>query len=283
MAAVEIAAESLRPMQRPDPDLTRALPRVQARLAALIDADRAGLPTPRPAGDRLRADPMLAEAEALAETTGIDAALVHLGQAQVANPEDPRIPFQVAELLLEAGRYAEAVTAYRRTLHLDASRAKVFFGLGLAYRGTGDPARAVYAFGQAAVRAGESSTLRRRADWEVVKLTFTIVLEAGFADGSGAGDTPVGVACPEFQEGDRQLAWWARIHPRFRHFSDTFVLRWTAPDGRVVREEPVEKLDGLAIGSILELDDGAATGTWTAELLLRGDSIDRRSVAVRPL
>jgi predicted Zn-dependent protease len=282
IAAVEIAAESLRPMQRPDPDLERALPRVQARLAALVDANRASLPALRPAGDRLRADPALAEARALAETAGVDAALVRLGQAQAANPEDPRIPYQVAELLLAAGRYREAVAAYRRTLHLDASRAKVFFDLGLAYRGLGDPARAVYAFEQAAVRSGESSSLRKRADWEVVKLTFAIVAEAGFADGSGSGATPLGVARSEFREGDRRLAWWARIHPRFRHFRDTFALRWIAPDGQVAQEDRVEALADSAIGSILELDDGAPSGTWTAELLLREDSIDRRTVTVQP-
>jgi tetratricopeptide (TPR) repeat protein len=228
-------------------------------------------------------DPALEEALALAETGDRDEALVWLGQAQARNPGDPRIPFHVGELLFDAGRYEEAAVAYRRTIRLDASRGKVFFKLGLAYKEMGERHRAVYALEQAAMRAGEASTLQKRADWEVFKLTFTIVPEAGFADGSKDEhrDTPVGFAREEFREGDRRIAWWARVNPRFQSYVDEFALRWTAPDGRVVQEASVDEYSRLVVGSILALEDGASAGEWTAELLLGEELVDRRKVAVR--
>jgi predicted Zn-dependent protease len=283
IAAIEIAAESLRPTQEPEPDLEEALLVVQARLAKLVDTNRSSLPRFTPPVDRVATDPALEEALALAETGDRDEALVWLGQAQARNPGDPRIPFHVGELLFDAGRYEEAAVAYRRTIRLDASRGKVFFKLGLAYKEMGERHRAVYALEQAAMRAGEASTLQKRADWEVFKLTFTIVPEAGFADGSKDEhrDTPVGFAREEFREGDRRIAWWARVNPRFQSYVDEFALRWTAPDGRVVQEASVDEYSRLVVGSILALEDGASAGEWTAELLLGEELVDRRKVAVR--
>jgi len=283
IAAIEIAAESLRPTQEPEPDLEEALLVVQARLAKLVDTNRSSLPRFTPPVDRVATDPALEEALALAETGDRDEALVWLGQAQARNPGDPRIPFHVGELLFDAGRYEEAAVAYRRTIRLDASRGKVFFKLGLAYKEMGERHRAVYALEQAAMRAGEASTLQERANWEVFKLTFTIVPEAGFADGSKDEhrDTPVGFAREEFREGDRRIAWWARVNPRFQSYVEEFALRWTAPDGRVVQEAAVDEYSRLVVGSILALENGASAGEWTAELLLGEELVDRRKVAVR--
>jgi predicted Zn-dependent protease len=282
IASIEIAAETLQPTKHPDPDFEKVLPVVQARLAMLVDTNRSSLPRYTPPVDRVMTDPALEEALALASVGDRDEALLRLGQAQARSPDDPRIPFHVGELLFEAGRYEEAAAAYRRTLRLDASRGRVFFKLGLAYKEMGERHRAVFALEQAARRAGDASTLRRRADWEVLKLTFTIIPEAGFADGSEDehGDTPVGLAREEFREGERRIAWWARVHPRFQSYVETFALRWTAPDGRVVQEEGVDEYSRSSIGSILELEEGATAGEWTAELLLGEEVLDRRKVAV---
>jgi predicted Zn-dependent protease len=283
IASIEIAAETLQPTKDPDPAFEKVLPIVQARLAKLVDTNRSSLPRYTPPVDRLTTDPALEEALALAAAGDRDEALVRLGQAQARNPDDPRIPFHVGELLFDAGRYEEAAAAYRRTLRLDASRGRVFFKLGLAYKEMGERHRAVYALEQAARRAGDASTLRKRADWEVLKLTFTIIPETGFADGSEDehGDTPVGFAREEFREGDRRIAWWARVNPRFQSYVEEFVLRWTAPDGRVVQEKAVDEYSRPFVGSILALENGAAAGEWTTELLLGEELVDRRKVAVR--
>jgi predicted Zn-dependent protease len=283
IAAVEIAAESLHPTQVPDPAFEEALPIVQARLAKLVDTNRSSLPRFAPPADRIQpTDPAIEEALALAGTGDRDEALVRLAQAQARSPDDPRIPFQVGELLFESGRYEEAAAAYRRTLLLDASRGMVYFKLGLAYKEIGERHRAVYAFEQAALRAGDTSTLRKRADWEVLKLTFTVVPEAGFADGSDdeQRDTPVGFSREEFREGDRHIAWWARINPRFQSYIKSFRLRWISPEGRVIQEKNVDEYSRSTVGSVLALENGAVAGEWTAELLLGDDVIDRRKVPV---
>jgi len=283
IAAVEIAAASLHPTHTPDPALAAALPRVQARLAELIATNRASLVAVAPAGDRPSSDPALREARALAGAGDVDAALTRLAAAQAANPDDPRLPFEIGELLFEAGRYADAAASYRQTLALDASRAKVFFQLGLAYEALGERHRAVYALEQAALRAGESSTLRKRADWEILKLTFTVIPEAGFAVGvpDAHAETPLGPARQAFRAGDERMGWWARVSPRFNSYSDAFRLRWTAPDGHVAQQEEVDRYSGPYIGSVLEVAGGVGPGVWTAELLLGDDTVDRRSVEVR--
>jgi tetratricopeptide (TPR) repeat protein len=286
--AIEIAAASLKPTQpmaaepAGDGALAAALPVVQARLAKLKQAKRTHLPAAASPTDRTPSRADLGAAQALADAGELDAALLQLAAAEAASPDDPRIPYLKGELLFEAGRFAEAAASYRRTAQLDASRAKVFYQMGLAYKEIGDRPRAVYALEQAAVRAGETSTLRRRADWEVFKLTFTILLEVGFADGEKDGETPAGAARDSFAEGASRLAWWARLNPRFRHWSEHFSLRWTAPDGRVMQDEEIDELADDALRSRLDLEPGAAAGTWTAELHLRGESVDRRNVEVRP-
>jgi predicted Zn-dependent protease len=283
IASVKLATESLHPTRLPDPELARALPRVQARLAELIDTHRASLSKVAPQGDGVDGATALRAAVRLVEEGRSDAALARLRAARAGSPEDPRISFRIGELLYAAGRYEEAAASYRRTVALDGSRARVFFELGRAYRDLGERHRAVFAFEQASMRAGDGSNLQRQADWEVFKISYTVVQQAGFADGGGRsrGDFPMGSQRDSFQAGDRAMAWWARIHPRFDSYTDDFVLRWSNPAGTVVQEQQVEDLPGDLIRSVIELAEGATPGVWTAELFLSDELVDRRSVTVR--
>jgi len=278
--SIEIAADRLEPGRPPEPDLVEALPIVQARLARLAAANRTSLPSSAPSGDRASPDPALAEASALADAGDIDAALERLARAEKTNPEDPRIPYRIGELQFAAGRYAAASESYRRTAALDASRAKVFFKLGMAYREIGDRPSAVYAFEQAEVRAGPTSRMRERARWEVFKLTFAILIESGFADGGKKGDTPVGTSRESFDASDRRMAWWGRVNPRFRAYVERFVVRWSDPSGRVVQEEYADEYGRTRVGSLVELDTDPAIGIWSADLLLDGERVERFEVAV---
>ncbi|MDH3212213.1 MAG: M48 family metalloprotease [Myxococcales bacterium] len=283
---IRIAAETLRPAREPAVSLEDDLREAQARLALLIDMKRQSVPSTGPPADRSRTDPLLEAAEDRIRVGENDAALVLLSRAQAVEPNDPRVPFQIGNLLYEAGRYEDAAAAYRRTLRLDSSAALVFFQLGLAYKATGERHRSVYAFEQAMQRAGDESDLRRRAEWEILKLTFTVVSEAGFADGSAAekADTPVGFSREAFREGDPKLAWWARLGPRFAGYADRIRVRWTDPEGSVVQEEPAVLLRRSYIGSSLGFDTAGArpTGAWTVEARLEDDVIDRRTVQVMP-
>jgi predicted Zn-dependent protease len=285
IATVTSAAETLRPTRDPDPALAEALHEVQARLGLLIDTKRSSLPSYAPPADRAKTDPLLAEAKRLAEEGEANAALVQLARAEAVEPNDPRVPFRIGEILYQAERYPEAAAAYRRTVRLDPSRARVFYQLGLAYKAIGERHRAVFALEQALLRVGDSSALRRLAEWEVEKLTFAVVPEAGFADGSSArgADTPAGFSREAFRQGDPEMRWWARLGTHFADYVDKIEVHWIDPTGRLVQKKPAERLRGPYIGSRLEFGASGAgpAGSWRVEVHLEGDVIDSRSVEVQ--
>jgi predicted Zn-dependent protease len=286
ISAVRAQAEKLHPpaSEAAPPGDDAALRDTQTRLAQLIDARRASLPG-QPPPDPALIDPMLAEAERLAAAGQPDAALLQLASAQASQPDDPRVPFRVGELLAEQGRFAEAATAYRRTVQLDPTRALVFFKLGLAYRQIGERHRAVYAFEQASLRAGPGNALQRRADWEVEKLTFAIVPESGVAAGDPLGSDvrPVPQPNASFAAGTPSIGWWARLGARFVPYSEKIRVRWKAPDGRVVQDEKAERPRRPYVGSVLEFGAGGANppGTWTVEASIDDDVIDSQRFEVR--
>jgi predicted Zn-dependent protease len=285
--SVRARAQGLRPVRPPDPVLVESLPAVQARLALLMDARRGSLPPFAPPPDQTRTDPLLDEVRTLESRGERDAALLMLARAEALEPNDPRVSFEIGELLFDAGRYAEAIQAYRRTVSLDVSRAQVYFKLGLAYRNAGDRQRAVYALEQALERTAASSTqLRQRIEWELEKLTFQVVLGSGFADGaSKRTDTPVGRAVDRFRVGDRRMAWWVELGRRFASRAEFVVVRWRAPDGRVVQEAPALYYPRPFLASVLEFQEASGAqpaGEWAVEALLFGDVFDRRTVRVDP-
>lgn len=286
IAAVEIAAENLRPTRSPDPGFAEALADAQIRIAVLLDTGRATLPSGAPAADRSRSDPLLDEANRLAEAGDLDEALLVLARADALEPNDPRISFRIGELLFEAGRHRGAVQAFRRTVRLDPMHALVFFKMGQSHKELGDRHRAVFAFEQAQIRSGETSAMQRRAEWEIEKLTFTVLLETGFADGiTGAGaDTPLGDTREDFQLGVDRIAWWGRLNSRFSSYTDQMTVRWTDPTGQVVQEAAVKRHARSYIGSVLELTApaAAATGAWTVEIRIDDDVLDRRSFRLQP-
>jgi predicted Zn-dependent protease len=280
IAAVKAQAEQLRPASEAAPSEDRELREVQARLAQLIDARRASLPGPPPP-DPARGDAALAEADRLAGAGELDAALVALARAEAEEPGDPRLSFRVGELLAEQGRTAEAAEAWRRTLHLDPTRALVFFKLGLAYRELGERHRAVYAFEQASLRAGPGNVLQRRADWEAEKLTFTIVPESGITEGEAFVDAavPPGGAEPSFAGATQSIRWWARLGEHFAPYADRVRVRWLAPDGRLVQDEKARRPRKPYVTSTVVLEDleSAPPGRWTVEAHIDDDVIDRRT------
>jgi predicted Zn-dependent protease len=283
IGTVEQAAKTLHSNAEPDPRLGRNFREVQARLARLIETRRTAFPAAVERPDPTLADPFLEEAALRAEGGDVDAALIKLAQAERDAPNDPRVAFRIGELLLRAGRYDSAVKAFRRNVALDPERPLVFLKLGDAYKGAGDRQHAVYAYEFASRLAGSLSMIRRRADWEVEKLTFSVIDQSGFADGFDGknAETPLGAARESFREDDLQLAWWAKMGPHFVPFADQLTVRWIAPDGRMVRDEAVAQLRKPYVGSVLEtVSNGVEPGYWTIEVLLDGDRIERRTVRV---
>jgi hypothetical protein len=225
----------------------------------------------------------IAKAERLASAGDIDGALLLLARVDSLESANPQVPYRIGELLYERGRYDEAAASYLRAIEVDAARALVFFKLGLAFRDAGQRHRAVYAFEQAALRTPGASKLQERCEWEIFKLTFASIKEAGFKDGSGAeGDTSSREA--EFATGIGELVWWAQVGSRFVQYIGHFDVRWIDPTGEVVQEKAAKRRGKVWIESVLEFDGTPAptAGRWRVELVLRDDVVDQRSVMLRP-
>ena len=281
---VEAQASRLEPAGPPDPDLQERMIEVQARLARLLDQGGTSLIERRPGRQHASTDLLLGKSRAAREAGDDARSLELLARAEATDANDPRVHYHTAELLFESGRHAEAIESYHRTIRLDPTHARVFYRLGESYKALGDRQRAVFAFEQAALRAGEKSMLRARADWEVVKLTFRLIEESGLADGSKASsaDTPLGASVERFPVGARRLAWWGKLGLRFQSALGRMRVRWRDPSGGVAGETPVVKLKRPFAGATLDLPKpGAAAGPWTLEVLIDEDVIERRDVPVR--
>jgi len=297
---IEAAAQTLHPKRVPDPELAAALPLVQARLAFLLKTGRASLSPGVTQSSDPRIEAVMRQAEETAARGDRDAALLLLGRIDGLERSDPRIPFQIGELLYASGRYDEAAASYLRATQLDASRALVFFKLGLSFKAAGQSHRAVYAFEQAVIRTAEASELRKRSEWEIYKLTFVPVEASGFADSSlsdaidaasdaidaASGEPTAGFdepAAAEFSTEVSRIAWWARLGSRFRQHANKFDVRWIDPSGKIALEKSAKKRAANLIGSVLEFGSKkpAAAGRWTLELVLNDDVVDRQTVVIR--
>lgn len=284
-----VTVSTLGPRSRPqtpaDPSYAIRLREVQARLSVLTDAKRRSMRqalAPRtPAGDAA-----LAEANRYVAEGFSDRAIAALEAAESIAPADPRLPYRRAEILEQAGRSAEAIAAWRRTVDLDPQQAQVLYRLGLAYKLAGDPRNAVFYLDQAARRFGERSELRKEARFEAFKLTFRPFEKSGLADGSAAGeaDTVAGSSRERFSRGDEKAVWWGRLNPRYSDHVDDLHARWRDPSGAVRREAPLDVLSKPIFVSEFPLraSDDVAAGDWSVEILLEDDVLERRSFAVVP-
>ena len=281
--AVEIAAKQAESAPPPERTADRAaFEAMQARLALLLDRHRASLAGSAAPSAPERTRPLLEEAESLAAAGQTEEALRRLASAEALDPGDPRIPFRTGELLDAAGRHREAVDAYRRTLALDATRALVFFRLGQAWAALGDRGQAVYAFEQARDRSGATSPLRQRAEWELAKQSYEVLVATGVSGVDAHGAAELGVSRDAIPAGAERVAWWGRLSPRFDPFVDRISVRWIDPAGALLRTAPVERKGRPYVASILDLDPGrTSAGLWQVEALIDDDVIDRKSFRVQ--
>ena len=250
------------------------------RLRTLLPKSGAPRVAPRVATNA-DVETLLSAANGAAEAGQPEQALVLLRDAAARAPDDPRVHFRIGELEAEAQRHAAAALAFERTLELDPTRALTFYRLGEATKALGDKQRAVYAFEQAARRAGAAGSLRARADWEVIKLTFPVVVESGLSDRLDADTGALGLPVERYAPGARHLSWWGRLGPRYLEQADQLTAFWIPPDGGAGERTPVRELDQGLVATALELPaPGAAAGSWTLELRIQEDVMLSRSVLV---
>ena len=251
----------------------------KARLVQLQEGHGAPVISARPADADTEA--LLTAAETAASAEQHERAVELLRNAAQRAPSDPRISFRIGELEAQAGHDEEAAAAFRRTIEIDPTRALVFYRLGEVSKAQGDAQLAIYAFGQASRRAGEKGTLRARADWEVVKLTFPLVVESGLTGSSGSLlHRGLGAAVEHYPVGARQMTWWGSLGRRYLERAKELRARWLPPGATSGEELPIH-IDDTYVHSTLDLPEpGATAGKWTLEIVLDNDVLLRRTVPV---
>ena len=251
--------------------LRAAFTRAKTRLETLLAQQGKPLIAPRAAASA-DVEALLASASQADEAGADEQALALLQEAAARAPDDPRVHFRIGELEARAQRHAAAALAFERTLEIDPTRALVFFNLGESTKALGDRQRAVYAFEQAARRAGAAGSLRARANWEVIKLTFPVVVESGLSARLDAETGALGLPVDRYAVGARSLSWWGRLGPRYLEHAEELTAHWIPPGEREGESTPVRVLDQGLVATALELPEpGASAGSWALELRLQGD------------
>ena len=275
IAAVQARAEKLQPVSEPDPALTAAFYDAQRRLAVLAAADRSGWRSAQLPAEREGSDHALRLADEQAARDDAEGALTVLASAEQAAPQDPRLPFRRGEILEATGRMEEAVTAYRRAVDLNPTTGLVLYKLGRAYAGIGDRHRAAYYLEQSLLNLGETSAVRKRAEKELERVSFPVLLEAGLSD---AFDGQPGRERSQFEPAS-EVIWWARVSGHYLGERDEISVRWRSPAGVVEHEAAVEPLRRPYVAARFR---PAAPGRWTLEARLEDHVIDRRPLSITP-
>jgi predicted Zn-dependent protease len=255
----------------------------QARLAILVREDRRSWPPVSLPAAKERTDPLVAEAGAAAAGGRAAEAAALLGRAESLDPTDPRLPFQRGELLEGHGRAAEARAAYRRAVALDPTRPLPFHQLARVCDAMGDRVNAVYYLEHALRRFSPGGALQKRAQIELLELTFPFFAASGIADGADDPEagTPAGRARTRFTSADERVIWWGVASPRWLAYRGRIVARWRDPAGRVVQEERAEPVRKPELRSELALGPArAAPGAWRVELLLEGSVVERATFSL---
>jgi predicted Zn-dependent protease len=276
---VEVMSGRVEIADRPASGLEQGFAEARERLARLQQTGGAPVIAPRPPADAAGVE-ALREADAAEQRGDLEEALRLLRAAAERWSDDPGLLFRLGEIEARTGRHAAATLSFRRTLALDPTRALVFFRLGESTRELGDAQQAIYAFEQAARRAGAAGNLRARADWEVVKLTFPVIVESGLTGPPPPGAGPLGLPVERFAPGARRLTWWGRLGPRFTAHADDLRARWLAPGDSVGRDTAFEAEQDV-VATFLELPaPGAAAGDWTLEIRLGETRVARQRIPV---
>jgi predicted Zn-dependent protease len=255
----------------------------QTRLALLVQENRRSWPTASVPAAKDRTEPLVAQARAAADQGRAADALALLARAEALDPADPSLPFQRGELLEGLGRGAEARAAYRRGVELDPTRPLPFYQLARGFDAAGDRVHAVYYLEHALRRFSTGGALQKRAQVELLELTFPFFAASGIADGSDAPDaeTPAGRARTRFSPADERVVWWGVVAPRWIAYRGRIVARWRDPEGRVVQEERARPGPKPELAAELALDPARAVlGAWRVELVLEGSVVERETFRI---
>ncbi len=246
---------------------------IQARLAKLSQpvVGGTGLKA-RAEFNRELSDPLLARAS---DTQTDERALELLGQAELLEPNDPRIYLQRAEIAERNGNLEGALADLERAFELDPSTPLVQYSLGMLHKRLGNRSRAVFYLEQAVANYTPGSMRRQRAEMEIERLEFP-VLETSELRRLAAGDEDREEPARETTRFTRghSIVWVGSISERFRKMKLLLNVSWRSPSGEVVLEETLRPDSDGHVASTFD-SAGAELGSWTLEIVI-GDSREQR-------
>lgn len=261
--------EKLTPTTTPPERFEERFREMQARLAVIVARGRA--PGSVEPYDRAVAQPLLDAAAARRAAGDVDGALAQLVVAEEHAPKDPRIPVMRGEILQEAGRPADAATAFRRAVYLDPNPPSVLLALARAHADAGNRRAAIFFTEQAIWRSGSRGTLRQQAERSLERLIFPVIAESGFGTERfarpGPGATPPRVTTEEIE-------WRARLGAHYVPWASYVRVRWIDPTGTVVREDEPRRTKRVYLRDVLtDHEEMPVPGLWKLEVLLGEDLV----------
>ena len=117
----------------------------------------------------------------------------------------------------------------------------------------------------------------------LLKLTFGVLVQSGFADGNRGprSDTPAGNSVSELPAGSHNLAWWGRVSPHLSEHASRLRVRWIDPEGLALPEQNVERAGRGYVTAVRKQMAELTPGEWILECHLDDDLVDRQTLLVR--
>ncbi|MCP4007387.1 MAG: M48 family metalloprotease [bacterium] len=245
------------------------LPAIQSRLAKIstIVAGGSGLQA-RAKFDRSLTDPLLREAHQAREAEDFESAAKLLEQASSLSPEDPRVAIEQGQVLEALNRLEEARTALERAFRIDPNVPLVQERLGVLHQRLGNRSRAVFFLELAADSFRPGSAARRRAEFEIKRISFPVLASSTLGGVSDVKKTTRVIR-------GNKLVWWGDIRRSFMGQNPALIVRWRNPAGEIAREENLRMSPAGRVSSKLDTRN-APLGSWNIEIRVGTSLIEER-------
>ncbi|MEE8558149.1 MAG: M48 family metalloprotease [Myxococcota bacterium] len=254
------------------------LEEIQDRLALVLNPIAGGHPFhARQVFDHSVTDPLLAKAKTARENEDLEEAVRILRRAEETEPNDPRVPLELADIAESKGHFEEAALQYQRAIALDPEVPLVQYKMGLAHKKLGNRSQAVFYLEQAVNGFGPRSSLRRNAELEIQTLSFPLLEESEL----GTGSRFAREIRTRFEVGET-VTWWGSVSDSLMEKNPLLHVRWIDPEGVAVKEDNI-RMDPFGNLSASYDTEDAQTGRWEVRVFAGASEIERREFFLHPL
>ena len=203
-------------------------------------------------------DPLLEAARQAQELDRDAEADVLLAQAERREPNDPRVHLMRADLAENRRDWEQARVHLQRAFEIDPDVPLVQYRLGVVNRRLGNRSAAVFHLEGAASGFRPGTAARKRAEFEIQRLTFDVLDESGLR---GERD---GRIRHQFTRGET-VVWWGEVSKRFMRDNPEFEVHWIRPDGQIERRTVI-RMGGMGRVSSRFDSAQAQIGKWAVEV-----------------